>query len=203
MLNIETIWHHLLNDAISNNNYRHTQKDISKNLGYSLSTVNLAINRLSDVGAVVKSGKYFNMADIKKLLYYWATHRKLDKDIMYKTHSNNPILEIEGLTPPSAIIGGYTAAKYLLSESPSDYSKVYFYDKPENLEDYTKRFPPKNNKGENNIFVVKAHPILSMYGKTTTISQTFVDIWGMSDWYSRDFITSLEEEIEKRLAGNK
>lgn len=137
------------------------------------------------------------MFETQKILYYWATHRNLQKNIIYQTFVDLPIQEIEGLITPEAIIGGYTAGRYLLGEPPSDYSKVYFYLDNENIEKLKNGFP-KNNQ-DPNLFVLKSHPKQREYGNLTTLSQTFVDIWNMNDWYAKDFLQELEGRIDDVL----
>lgn len=38
------------------------------------------------------------------------------------------------------------------------------------------------------------------YGFKTTLVQTFVDIWNLKDWYSKDFTASLEGKINELLS---
>ncbi|MFH1970772.1 MAG: hypothetical protein ABIJ05_00085 [Patescibacteria group bacterium] len=199
MMKIETTWHHLLWSALEKHQFKHTQKSLADYFGYSLSTINLAIKKAAAIGAVKISGKFFVLSDPKKLLFYWATHRNLDKDIVYKTYSDLPIGEIEGLTPPQSIIGGFSAAKKILGEAPSDYSKVFFYLPQEEIETAKKRYPP-SIKEPKNIFVLKSYPKQKEYGQIATLPQTFVDLWSLPDWYAKDFLTSLEEKIDDLLS---
>lgn len=197
MKKIETIWHHILWLVLEKGNYKFTQKEITEYFKYSSSTVNLAVKQLALVGAIDIKGKFFVVRDTKKILYYWATHRNLQKNIIYQTFVDLPIQEIEGLILPKAIFGGYTAAKYMLGESPSDYSKVYFYINEEKIEEVKKRFPKIN--GTPNIIVLKSYSKQCNYGNTTSLAQTFVDIWNMNDWYAKDFLQELERRIDDVL----
>lgn len=198
MKKIETTWHHLLWRAMEKHQFKHTQKNLADYFGYSLSTINLAIKKVAAIGAVKMSGKFFVLSNPKKLLFYWATHRNLDKDIIYKTHSGLPISEIEGLIPPQSIMGGFSAAKKILGEAPSDYSKVFFYLSPETVETAKKRYPP-STKGAENIFVLKSYPKQKEYGQITSLPQTFADLWSLPDWYAKDFVISLEERFDMTL----
>jgi len=155
MKKIETTWHHLLWSAVEKHQFKHTQKSLADYFGYSLSTINLAVKKVAAIGAVKISGKFFVLSDPKKLLFYWATHRNLDKDCLYKTYSDLPISEIEGLIPPQSIIGGFSAAKKILGEAPSDYSKIFFYLPLKEIETAKKRYPP-SEKEPKNIFVLKS-----------------------------------------------
>lgn len=199
MQKIETIWHDLLWNALEKGKFRHTQKAISERFGYSLSTVNLAIKEVESVGAIKMSGRFFTVSDVKKLLYFWATHRNLGRDIIYKTWVDEPVLEIEGFIPDGAIFACYTSAKEILKEIPSDYSKVYFYFEEGNLDIVKKRFPFK--KSENpNIFVLRQAPWQKDYGQITSLPNTFVDLWNLSDWYAKDFLMALDRKIDGLLS---
>lgn len=200
MMKIETTWHHLLWLALEKKEFKHTQESLADYFDYSLSTVNLAVKKASAIGAVRVTGKFFVVTDVKKLLLYWATHRILEKDVIYKTHIDLLINEIEGLIPPRAIIAGFTAGKKILGEAPADYSKVFFYLPEEDLKIAQKRFPPSFDKKPENVFVLKSYPKQIDYGQITTLPQTFVDIWGLGDWYARDFSISLEEKIDELLS---
>ena len=198
MKKIETTWHHLLWSAVEKHQFKHTQKSLADYFGYSLSTINLAVKKVASIGAIKMSGKFFVLSDPKKLLFYWATHRNLDKDYLYKTYSSLPIGEIEGLIPPQSIIGGFSAAKNFLGEAPSDYSKVFFYLPPEEVEIAKKRYPP-SAKEPKNIFILKSYPKQKEYGQIATLPQIFVDLWNLPDWYAKDFLISLEEKIDGLL----
>ncbi len=197
MKKIETIWHHILWLVLEKGNYKFTQKEITEYFKYSSSTVNLAVKKLALIGAVDIKGKFFVVKDAKKILYYWATHRNIQKNIIYETYIGESIYELEGLIPPEAIFGGYTAAKYILGEPSSDYSKVYFYINEEKIEEVKKRFP--KTSGTPNIIVLKSYPKQREYGNMTTLSQTFVDLWNMNDWYAKDFLQELERRIDDVL----
>lgn len=198
MKKIETIWSYLLTQALEKQIYKHTQKDLASYFGYSLSTVNLAVKQLAQIGSLEINGKYFVIRDVKKILYYWACHRNLQKSILYETYVDVSIQELEGLIPPEAIFAGYSSAKYILNESPSDYSKVYIYINENELDKVKDRFP-KIGKAPN-LIILKSYPKLIEYGNYTNIAQTFVDIWNMNDWYAKEFLIGLERRIDGLLS---
>lgn len=199
MMKIETIWHHLLYIAINKKQFKFTQSELAREFGYSLSTVNHSLAIPGEIGAIRKESKYFVLSDWQKLIYYWASVRRLEKDVIYKTYLQENISEIEGLVPQEVIYACYSAGKYHLEEAPADYSKVYFYASPDQLVEVQKRFP-LNKKIEPNIFVLKMPLIMKKYEKFTTLPQTFVDIWNCPDWYARDFVNALEEKINGILS---
>lgn len=194
MKKIETIWNYLLLLVIEKNVFKYTQKELASYFGYSLSTINLAVKQLAQIGALDIKGRFFVINDVKKILYYWASHRNLQKSILYETYVDVNIQELEGLVPSETIFAGYTSAKHILKESPSDYSKVYIYINEEDLNKVESRFP-KINKTPN-LIVLRSYPKQREYGNFTNIAQTFVDIWNMNDWYAKDFLIELERKID-------
>ncbi len=130
---------------------------------------------------------------------FWANVRNFEKDIIYSTFYNGTVSEIEGLINPEGIYACYSAGRKILKESPADYSKVYFYIPEQFLDNVKNRFPEISKKHAN-IFVLKMPASMSMYGNVTTLPQTFVDIWNLRDWYSKDFVKSLQERIDGILS---
>lgn len=204
MRKIETIWHQILFQALNEQKFKFTQQELSKDYGYSLSTVHYALEVPCKIGAIRKTGKFAVLDNFKKLLFYWASQRRLSNDIIYQTHSDKSVQEREGFIIPEAIFAGYSAAKQILDEPPAGYDKVYFYAQEQNLEAIKDRFPEDPPAGEAggpaNLFVLKKIKTLDRFGSWTTIPQTFVDIWNCSDWYARDFISSLEKKIDGLLS---
>mgnify|MGYP001565502414 FL=1 len=198
MKKIETIWHHILWLALHEKEFKHTQKSIAEHFKYSLSTVNLAVKQLALISAIDIRCKFFVVKDVKKILMFWATHRNIYKSVIYETNVNEAIHEIEGLVPADAILGGYTAVKYILTELPADYSKVYLYVDEAKIEETKKRFP--KTTGTPNLIVLKTYPKQFEYGNSTSLPQTFVDIWNMNDWYAKDFLQELERKVDDILS---
>ncbi|MBU1089061.1 hypothetical protein KKA02_04265 [Patescibacteria group bacterium] len=201
MLKIETIYHHLLFEALKNKKYQHTQQNIANIYKFSLSTVNHALNIPTKIGAIQKTSKFFILADFQKLLYYWASKRNFEKDIIFKTHLDYPIYKIESIAPNKSIYACYSSAVKILGSAPADYSQVYFYLPQNELEQFLKRLPPTDNKNKTqpNLFILKSNKYIQKYGLITTLPQTFVDIWNLTHWYSKDFIKSLNQKIENAL----
>lgn len=198
MRKIETIWHFLLNSALTEKKFKHTQKGLADFFSYSVSTINHALAIPTQIGAIRKESKFFVLENFQKMLYYWASARNFEKDIIYKTHCDAIIKEIEGLIPPEGIFACYSAASRIFDEPPSDYSKVYFYLDEQNIEKAKQRFP--HIKGQENVFVLKAPEVLKNYGQITTLPQTFVDIWNLKDWYGQDFTKAIENKINGILS---
>lgn len=186
MKKIELIWRELLDARVEglarhSDNQIFEQKLLAEEFGFSTSTVHAAVSQLAAIGAVAVYGRGFKIIDLEKILMFWATHRNLPKDIIFQTHVDLPVHEIEGLVDDSTVFGAYSAARNLLKDTPADYDKVYVYGgKP--------RFPKKN--GPSNFFILKKDKF--MRGNVTSVSQTFVDLWNLSDWFAKDYLTALK-----------
>lgn len=201
MKKTETIWNYLLYSALTEKRFKHTQQDLAGRLGYSLSTIHHALKGPTQIGAIRKASKFFVLADFQKLLYFWASLRNLEKDIIYKTGVSESINQIEGLIPPQAVYATYTAGKILLGHAPADYAKVYIYLKVDNLEEIRRRFPPLDKQsGEPNLFVLKSPETMATDEGHTSLPQTFVDLWNLKDWYAKDFTKALEEKMDGILS---
>ncbi len=196
MKKIEQVYREMLFQAIENKKRKLTQLELSKKLGASLSTINLAIKKLEKMNSV-KIGKMgFRVIDIKKILYLWASTRNFDKDIVYKTRVEMSVREIER-SLPDVIYATYSAYKFKFKDVPADYSEVYVYASELELEEIKKRF--SRSEKNPNLFVLKADKNIKKYGKTGTLGQIFVDLWNLKQWYASDFLKALEEKLNKKI----
>ncbi|MBU1199294.1 MAG: winged helix-turn-helix transcriptional regulator [Nanoarchaeota archaeon] len=193
MKKIEEVFREILYQAIEKNNHVLKQSELSKKLGFSLSTINLAVKKLERMNAVKIEKMNFKVIDIKKILYLWASIRNIEKDIIYKTRAELAVREIEK-NLPNIEYAAYTAYKFKFKDVPADYSEVYAYANEEELKEIKKRFP-ENNKNPN-LFILKKQESMNQY--TGTTAQIFVDLWNLRQWYASDFLKALEEKIGER-----
>ncbi|MBM3234623.1 winged helix-turn-helix domain-containing protein [Candidatus Pacearchaeota archaeon] len=193
MKKIEQVYREILFQAIENKKRVLTQLELSKKLGFSLSTINLAVKKLEKMNSIIIGKMNFRAIDAKKILYLWASTRNIEKDIIYKTRAEMPVTDIEK-SMPEIVYGAYSAYKFKFEEVPADYSEVYVYASHEELEILKKRFP-ENGKVPN-LFVLKSSGI-EKYSKTGTIAQIFVDLWNLQQWYASDFLKALEERLKQ------
>ena len=193
MKKIEIVYREMLFNAIEKEKKSLTQSYLAQTLDISLSTVNLALKPLARMNAVRIKKMGFDMIDIKKLIYYWASIRNVEKDIIYKTRVEAPVREIEKEMPDDAVFTAFSAYKLKFKDVPADYSEVYVYGG----ENIRKRF--RENKGSPNLFVLKKGNAAERYGKTATIANLFVDLWNLKQWYANDFLKSLEAKIGRVL----
>ncbi len=73
---------------------RFTQKDLAGRLDISIGNVNRAIKKLEMISAVKRNARSFSVISIERLLLYWASHRNMEKDIIYRARSELEITEI-------------------------------------------------------------------------------------------------------------
>jgi len=186
----ELVYREILYQAIERKNRRLSQMYLSKELKMSLSTVNLSLKQLRKMNSVEVKARGFVVKDARKILYYWASERELEKDIVYKTRVEKPVRRIESEMPPGTIFTSFSGYKYTFKDVPADYSEVYVYGDEKEMR---KRFPA-NNKTPN-LFVLSKDSIIDRYGKKATVAQIFVDLWNQKEWYAKDFLKALEARL--------
>lgn len=187
MKKIEYVYRELLYQAIEKNNRKTSQSELSKILGLSLSVVNFAIRNLVKMNAVKINLRSLEIIDPKKILYYWASVRNIEKDIIYKTRINDSVRKIESEMPSNIIFAVYSGYKFKFNSVPADYSEVYVYGD----EEIKKRF--KEHKNIPNLFILKKDELMDRY--KINYAQLFVDLWNIKEWYAKDFLKELEEKI--------
>ncbi len=195
MKRTEEVFREILYQSFEKKNKVLTQMQLSKELRMSLSNVNLALKQLEKMGAVNIKQRNFHVINAKKILYYWASARNVEKDIIYKTRIELSVHEIENKMPADIVFGAYSSCRFKFKESAADYSEVYVYS--DDLTEIKRRFP-ENNKLPN-LFVLKSDSNIRNYGNTTTIANTFVDLWNLKEWYAKEFIKILEEKLNELL----
>lgn len=198
MRRTEAVYRELLCNAMENKNFVFTQSELSKKLNLSLSIVNSAVKKLDSMGAVKIMQRSFRVLDVKKMLYYWASIRNLEKDIIFKTRVEVPVREIERLMP-DVVFGAYTAYKLRFNDVPADYSEVYVYADATELENIKRRLSKfktsiSESKRNPNLFILKKDSLMSLYPAMPT-AQIFVDLWNIKEWYAKEFINNLEKRI--------
>ncbi|MBU1120581.1 hypothetical protein KJ660_01770 [Candidatus Micrarchaeota archaeon] len=196
MRKIEFVYREVLYQVLEKKNHSFTQKELSSKLNVSLSNVNHALKPLKRMNAVKVNPRNFSVVNAKKILFYWASTRNLQKDIVYCTRAEIPVKEIEKNMPADAVFAAYSGYKFRFNDAPADYSEVYVY--ASDLEEMNKRFPLAKKKNPN-LFVLKKDELMEGYGKTESIGQLFVDLWNLPEWYARDFLKALEAKIDALL----
>lgn len=186
MKKVEMVYSYVLEQVLERKRRNMTQAEIAKALDISLSTVNAAIAHLRKMNAVRVRLRGFDVVDAKKILYYWASVRNIEKDVIYATRADMPVSDIEKQMPPDVVYAGYSAYKIKFKDIPADYSEVYVYGDAETV---TKRFPQSKNRP--NLFVMVSGV------QKITIANIFVDLWNMKEWYAKEFLTALEAKLHE------
>src|SRR3989344_7857869 len=182
----ETVYRELLFQGIENKKFKFTQLELSKRLNLSLSVINSAIKKLSSIGAINVNQRSFEVIDIKKILYFWASLRNLEKDLIFSIRIDAPIRDIEKVMP-NILFTSYTAYKLKFNDVPSDYSEVYLYATEEELKSIKERIKDFKKTDKNpNLFILIKDPSLAHY-KSIPLAQIFVDLWNLKEWYAKEF----------------
>lgn len=189
----EVIWREILQQTISNKIVEFTQKELAAKFGFSVSTVFNALKIPRQSGAIKVSGRNFSVADKEKFLNIWATFRNLKKDIIYSTHADLTVREIEGLMPDGALYGAFSAYAKKYQEAPADYDKVYVYADKKIASEIKERFSQK--PGYQNIFIILKDSYLRDINGIIPEAQLYVDLWNLSDWYAKDFLNALKTRL--------
>jgi len=197
MRKIEQVYREILYQAMEKGKGKMTQFELSKELGISLSVVNIALKRLNEIGAVKIEKMGFRIINLSKILYLWASLRNLQKEILYKTRVEDNVRNIER-NMPGVVYGAYSAYKLKFNDVPADYSEIYVY--ANDINEIKKRFPKK--EGRENLFVMKCDENLDKYGKKGSDAMIFVDLWNLKEWYASDFLKAIEQKINIRRLKN-
>lgn len=198
MKKIEFIWRHILFKTIEEHNNRFHQQELATLFRISSSTVHLALTPLRALGAVRVGGRGFEVVDAEKVLYHWANHRRLQFEIYSQARVRLPIKEIEGMLPKESVPTAYTAVSERINEPPAEYDKVYCYHTDPTL--VIERFRQDIISGPPNLFILKSDSRMNDYGGKITLSQLFVDLWSLPDWYAKDFSNTVKGIIDGLLS---
>jgi len=193
----EVLYREIAEGFIKGNN-RFTQKELSERLHISIGNVNKSLVQLEKINAVSIGRRSFHVTALDRLLLYWASHRRFDRDIVYKAVSDLSVAEIEGSLPNGIAFTAYTAYKRTYGNVPADYSEVYVYATEEGVNEIKQRFCKLGRFP--NLFVLAADKVLSEYITdknihVVPIPNMFVDLWNIRTWYAKEFVDTLSKRI--------
>src|SRR3990167_3617071 len=95
----EQIYREILYCALEKKKFTMTQLELSKGLDVSISTVNHSLKALKKMGAINIHPMNFEIVNPKKILYYWAGIRNIQKDIIFEARIDRSVAEIEKSMP--------------------------------------------------------------------------------------------------------
>jgi len=189
-MKIERVYREILHRVLDlNSGEIIKQKKLSDACGIAISVVNYALKPLEEMNTIEKKPFGFRVINPKKILLYWASIRKLRKDIIYQTFVDKPVEDIES-SLPQVVFTAYTAYKLRFKSVPSDYSEVIVYG-DENVKE---RFVLNKGMGPN-LIVLKCDEHLKKFA-VTPMAQIFVDLWNLKTWYANEFVKALEGKID-------
>src|SRR3989338_6473751 len=191
----EQIWRFILDAALSNGKIlQFEQQAIAAKLGISTSTVFHALKVPRQSGAIAVHGRGFVLRDIEKLLTLWASGRNIARDNVYQTHVDMPVQQIDSGLPGSVIFSAYSAYTFRYHETPADYDKVVCYAvDAQIIESVKQRFPM--TKGSPNLIILEGDALLPSFGSHLPVSQLYVDLWNLSDWFAADYLKALRVQL--------
>jgi DNA-binding GntR family transcriptional regulator len=110
MKKIEWVYREILYQAMEKEEFFLKQAQLSRTCGVSIGNVNKALKPLENINCIEKKPRGFLVIQPKKILTYWASIRNLQKDVVFKTHVNRNVNEIEKELPPVMFTAysGYT-----------------------------------------------------------------------------------------------
>ncbi|MBO3754935.1 MAG: hypothetical protein FGF53_08710 [Candidatus Brockarchaeota archaeon] len=188
----ERVYREILNGVFEGKTRVFKQLELSRVCKLSLSTVNYALRPLERMNAVEKKRFGFTVLDPKKILLYWASVRRLEKEIVYQTYVEEPVEKIESEVPANSVFTAYSAFKFRFKKIPSEYSEVVVYGVER---DFERRFGKESTRLKPNLIVLNLDEHLSRF-KIAPIAQIFVDLWNLRSWYAKDFLREMERIID-------
>ena len=142
-------------------------------------------------GAVRGTASGLRVLDPKRLLLLWAARRDLARDVIYQTHVQFSIREIEERLPGTAIPTAYSAYVQRRGRNTvADYDQVVVYG---DRGDMLPTFPPR--RGYPNLLVLEADPLLATYGQYAPAAQVYADLFNLPTWQAQRFLDALNRQV--------
>src|SRR5260370_23696306 len=179
----EMVWRHLLVAAFDLGVRRSSLTELSVELDIPVSTIHTALERPRAIGGVSGSASGVRVLDPKRLQLLWDEQRDLNRVLVYATGVPMAVREIEARLPVSAIPTAYTA--FVLHEGRNlvaDYEQVVVYA---DANEVRRQFPSR--RGEANLLVLEADPLLSRYGRVAPRCQVDADLFNLPTWQAHRF----------------
>lgn len=194
----EVVWRHLIVMALDQGRRRSSLTELSQQLALPASTINKALARPGQIGAIHGTALCLRVLDPKRLLLLWAARRDLVRDVTYRTHAELPIRRIEELLPETVIPTAYSAfVQQRGRNTVADYDQVVVYASGEELE---RVFPPR--RGYPNLVVLEADPLLATYGRCAPMAQVYADFFNLPTWQAQRFLDVLNRQLLLSEAGD-
>lgn len=202
----ELVYRHILDSVLEKRQIKFQQKKLAEAFGISVSTVHQALQPLKRLNALKIGGRFFTILSTEKILYYWACHRNMEKELLKKYYIPKPVAYRSAVCGPEVIFGGYERLNDLFKTPPADFDIAIWYIKAneENMTELEQRLQeleadpePRNNFF--NTLIYQQDDFLKFYGGRIPYCQAFVDVFNRPDWYSKDYIKEFENYYEAIL----
>jgi len=176
---------------------RFFQKDISKVCNVSIGLVNKVIKKLEFQGSVQRGGRGFSVIDANKILFYWATKRRIKEEVSEKYYIKSSVENIEKTLPNCVIFTAFSGWRLLTGRVPADYREVYVFV-PKGSEEVMRLWLKGNkpSKGPENLFIIYTddeHLIKNSKKNIVPVPQIFVDLYSVGGISSKYFLNDILE----------
>ncbi|MCW6159898.1 MAG: hypothetical protein LVQ95_02300 [Candidatus Micrarchaeales archaeon] len=201
------VYRHIAERLLKNRKEKFVEREIARVLQVSPDTVSNAIAPLKRVGVASVYRRHVEITDFKKLLVFWAVHRKFSRDIVYQTYYGaGAVSEIEDRLPNEIAYTCFSGYTKNFTNDAADYSEVYVYADAGALKEIKRRFPKKEfsvKVGYSNLIVLDPDQVLAkkiqsheLEHSSVSLPQLYVDLWNLNTWYAYEFIKKLEKRID-------
>ncbi len=182
----EIVWRHLIDGAHHGQRRWPSVSQLAGDLGLSISTTHQALEEPRSMDAVRVAGSGdVRVLDPGRLLILWAGRRRLLSDVRQTVFVPVDARSVEAsLDPNEVTLGGFGAITTHLGNAIADYSTVLVYG-----EARLPRFVDNGHSTE--VVCLEPDPILARYGRTTTLGQSWVDLFRTPGWQASRFVYEL------------
>ncbi len=189
----EQVWRHLVSGAVEDGRRRwDSVVALAKELGLGVSTTHRALGHPAEIGAVhIRPAGGVRVIDPGRLLILWAGHRRLSRDVVdrFEVEASAPVVE-RSITNPDAVLGGFGAVVARTGGNRvADYETVLVYGDPRiELSDPIADSEPRR---VTEVLVAQPDPLLARYGRVTSLTQAWVDLFSLPGWQAARFVHHL------------
>jgi hypothetical protein len=183
----EQVWRHLIDGAHLGKRRWSSASDLGRELGIGTSTVMAALEEPRAIDAVsAGAAKRLMVTNPWKLLVLWAARRDLAADIVdsYLVPASVESIEMVARAGPTVLGGCGAVVDRLGANHIADYSTVLVYDDPD-LSSF------RDGDHATEVLVARPDPLLRRYGSSTTLGQSWVDLFRLPGWQSAQFVHDL------------
>ena len=188
----QVVWRHLLVGARQGRQRWPSITAVADELGLGVSTVHKALTRPVEIEAVrVTRQAGLVVLDPYRLLLMFATHRRLQRDIITRHRVAVPTAQLESLAveDPRMILGGFGAAVAHLGQNPiASYTTAIVYGDPA----FADELPSSAADDASQLVIVAPDRWLERYGPATPFAQAFADLFCLPGWQAARFIEELD-----------